>query len=238
MIYFSDRTKAVEKKDRGSAKVPRKLFEIRLQELHETLLKMGLLVEEAIFKSVHSLVEKDSEQATNVIHNDPKINDYEIEIEKKCFELIATQQPVGTDLRKIATMLKVATDLERMADHAVSIAKITIRLENEIYLKPLIKIPQMAECVKEMVHEVLEAYISLNELTAVKVSERDDMVDRYFSQIVLDLVEDMKQNQSQIHQASHLLLAAQHLERIGDYVTNICEWIVYLKTGTIVELNK
>lgn len=216
----------------------RKIFEDRLQELHETLLKMGLLVEEAIFKSVHSLVEKDSKQALEVIENDPKINDYEIEIEKKCFELIATQQPVGTDLRKIGTMLKVVTDLERMADHAVSIAKITIRLENEIYLKPLIDIPQMAECVKEMVHEVLEAYISLDEDTAVEVSERDDIVDRYFSKIVLDLVEEMKQNQSQVRQASHLLLAAQHLERIGDYVTNICEWIVYLKTGSIVELNK
>ena len=216
----------------------RKIFEDRLQELHETLLKMGLLVEEAIFKSVHSLVEKDSKQALEVVENDPKINDYEIEIEKKCFELIATQQPVGTDLRKIGTMLKVVTDLERMADHAVSIAKITIRLENEIYLKPLIDIPQMAECVKEMVHEVLEAYISLDEDTAVEVSERDDIVDRYFSKIVLDLVEEMKQNQSQLRQASHLLLAAQHLERIGDYVTNICEWIVYLKTGSIVELNK
>jgi phosphate transport system protein len=216
----------------------RKIFEDRLQELHETLLKMGLLVEEAIFKSVHSLVEKDSKQALEVVENDPKINDYEIEIEKKCFELIATQQPVGTDLRKIGTMLKVVTDLERMADHAVSIAKITIRLENEIYLKPLIDIPQMAECVKEMVHEVLEAYISLDEDTAVEVSERDDIVDRYFSKIVLDLVEEMKQNQSQVRQASHLLLAAQHLERIGDYVTNICEWIVYLKTGSIVELNK
>lgn len=152
--------------------VARRVFEDRLTELHETLMSMGLLVEEAIYKSVTSLVNKNSELALEVVLDDERINEYEVEIEKKCFELIALQQPVGTDLRRIATMLKVATDLERMGDHAVSIAKSTIRLKDETYLKPLIDIPKMAEIVKAMVREVLDAYISLDRDGAVAVSKR------------------------------------------------------------------
>ncbi|KYD09552.1 phosphate signaling complex protein PhoU [Heyndrickxia sporothermodurans] len=218
--------------------VARRVFEDRLTELHETLMSMGLLVEEAIYKSVTSLVNKNSELALEVVLDDERINEYEVEIEKKCFELIALQQPVGTDLRRIATMLKVATDLERMGDHAVSIAKSTIRLKDETYLKPLIDIPKMAEIVKEMVREVLDAYISLDRDGAVAVSKKDDEIDKYLSMIFMELIEIMQQDSTKVNQALHFLLVAQHLERIGDYVTNVCEWIVYLKTGSLVDLNK
>ncbi|MED3650521.1 phosphate transport system regulatory protein PhoU [Heyndrickxia sporothermodurans] len=216
----------------------RRVFEDRLTELHETLMSMGLLVEEAIYKSVTSLVNKNSELALEVVLDDERINEYEVEIEKKCFELIALQQPVGTDLRRIATMLKVATDLERMGDHAVSIAKSTIRLKDETYLKPLIDIPKMAEIVKAMVREVLDAYISLDRDGAVAVSKKDDEIDKYLSMIFMELIEIMQQDSTKVNQALHFLLVAQHLERIGDYVTNVCEWIVYLKTGSLVDLNK
>ncbi|QQZ10338.1 phosphate signaling complex protein PhoU [Heyndrickxia vini] len=216
----------------------RKVFEDRLTELHETLMSMGLLVEEAIYKSVTSLVNKNIDLALEVVLDDQRINEYEVDIEKKCFELIALQQPVGTDLRRIATMLKVATDLERMGDHAVSIAKSTIRLKDETYLKPLIDIPKMAEIVKEMVREVLDAYISLDRDGAVTVAKKDDQIDKYLSMIFMELIEIMKQDSSKVNQALHFLLVAQHLERIGDYVTNVCEWIVYLKTGSLVDLNK
>ncbi|MBL5766737.1 MULTISPECIES: phosphate signaling complex protein PhoU [Heyndrickxia] len=218
--------------------VARRVFEDRLTELHETLMSMGLLVEEAIYKSVTSLVNKNSELALEVVLDDERINEYEVEIEKKCFELIALQQPVGTDLRRIATMLKVATDLERMGDHAVSIAKSTIRLKDETYLKPLIDIPKMAEIVKAMVREVLDAYISLDRDGAVAVSKKDDEIDKYLSMIFMELIEIMQQDSTKVNQALHFLLVAQHLERIGDYVTNVCEWIVYLKTGSLVDLNK
>ncbi|WP_246483988.1 phosphate signaling complex protein PhoU [Heyndrickxia vini] len=218
--------------------VARKVFEDRLTELHETLMSMGLLVEEAIYKSVTSLVNKNIDLALEVVLDDQRINEYEVDIEKKCFELIALQQPVGTDLRRIATMLKVATDLERMGDHAVSIAKSTIRLKDETYLKPLIDIPKMAEIVKEMVREVLDAYISLDRDGAVTVAKKDDQIDKYLSMIFMELIEIMKQDSSKVNQALHFLLVAQHLERIGDYVTNVCEWIVYLKTGSLVDLNK
>ncbi|MBS4174063.1 phosphate signaling complex protein PhoU [Bacillus sp. FJAT-49736] len=215
----------------------RQTLEDRLRELHENLLKMGLLVEEAIYKGIKSLVEKDGDLATEVVSDDQNINNLELKIEQMCFELIALQQPVGTDLRRIATMLKVSADLERMGDHAVSIAKATLRLKNETYIKPLIDIPKMAELVKDMVHEALNAYVELDRDAAIEVSKKDDKIDRYYSEIFMELVNIMKENPAWIHQATHLLLVAQHLERIGDYVTNLCEWIVYLKTGSLVELN-
>ncbi|MGV3466588.1 MAG: phosphate signaling complex protein PhoU [Heyndrickxia sp.] len=216
----------------------RRIFEDRLTDLHENLLKMGLLVEEAIYKAMKSLVEKDLELALEVVLDDQNINDLEIQVEQKCFELIATQQPVGTDLRRIATMLKVSSDLERMGDHAVSIAKTTIRLKNETYIKPLIDIPKMSELIKEMVHEVLAAYVDLDRNAAIEISKKDDKIDKYYAKMFLELVDIMKENPDWINQASNLLLVAQHLERIGDYVTNICEWIVYLKTGSLIDLNK
>ncbi len=218
--------------------VARRIFEDRLTELHENLLKMGLLVEEAIYMAMKSLVEKDLELALAVVVDDQSINELEVQVEQKCFELIATQQPVGTDLRRIATMLKVSSDLERMGDHAVSIAKATIRLKNETYIKPLIDIPKMSELIKEMVHEVLAAYVELDRDAAIDISKKDDNIDKYYAKIFLELVDIMKENPNWINQASHLLLVAQHLERIGDYVTNICEWIVYLKTGSLIDLNK
>lgn len=216
----------------------RKVFEDRLSELHESLMAMGLLVEEAIYKSVKSLADKNIDLANDIVQKDKQINELEVEIEKKCFELIALQQPVGIDLRRIATMLKVVTDLERMGDHAVSIAKSTIHLKDETYIKPLIDIPKMADLVKEIVREALDSYIALDQDSAILASKKDDQIDQYLSKIFMELIELMHQDSAKINQAIQFLLVAQHLERIGDYVTNICEWIVYLKTGSLVDLNK
>lgn len=212
-------------------------FEERLNELHQQLLTMGMMVEESVHKAVKSLVDKDIKLAETVVSGDKMINDAEINIEKMCFSLIALQQPVGSDLRRIATTLKVATDLERMADHAVSIAKTTIHLKDEVYAKPLIDIPKMAGLVQEMVRAALDAYIDMDKVAAVAISEQDDEIDAYFKKIFTELIELMKKDKASISQATHLLLVAQYLERIGDYTTNICEWIVYMAAGKMVELN-
>lgn len=217
--------------------VIRSQFEEQLNGLHKQLLQMGILVEEAVYKAVKSLVEKDEGLAKIVVAGDKAINHAEIEIEKMCFTLIALQQPVGSDLRKITTTLKVSTDLERMADHAVSIAKTTLQLKDEPYAKPLIDIPKMGERVKEMVYNVLTAYIHLDKEAAIHLAKEDDVIDTYFNNIFADLISIMAKDKSLIHQATHLLLVAQYLERIGDYVTNVCESIVYLSTGEVVELN-
>jgi len=216
----------------------RHAFEEQLDVLHRKLLTMGTLVEEAIHKSIKSLVERDMMLAEQVITSDPVINDLEQEIQSECFRLIALQQPVGSDLRLLGTMLKLVTDLERMGDHAVSIAKTTRRLMAEPYVKPLIDIPLMADHVKAMVRDCLNAYIARNKEAAEEIAARDDIVDKLFSTIFHDLIEVMTKNGTAISQGTHLLLVAQYLERIADHVTNICEWIIYMSTGKMTDLNK
>ncbi|MDQ0177047.1 phosphate signaling complex protein PhoU [Bacillus chungangensis] len=215
----------------------RQMFDSQLHELHKNLLSMGMLVDAAIYKAVKSLVDKDAALAQEVVEGDQTINEMELEIERRSFELIALQQPVGSDLRRIVTTIKVATDLERMADHAVSIAKVAIRLHNDAYAKPLIDIPEMGELVKDMVHKALNAYIDIDLEAAKSIAARDDQLDHHFYAIYGDLVNLMIQDSRHIEQATYLIFVAQYLERIGDYVTNICEWIIYLKTGKLVELN-
>ncbi|MBS4178399.1 phosphate signaling complex protein PhoU [Lederbergia citrea] len=215
----------------------RSQFDERLNELHQQLLTMGTMVEEAVYKAVKSLTDKDVNLAKSVVEYDKAINDAEIGIEKTCFTLIALQQPVGSDLRRIATTLKVATDLERMADHAVSIAKTTLSLKDETYAKPLIDIPKMGQLVQAIVRDSLGAYIQMDHEAAVEIAKQDDIIDDYFNIIFTDLIELMGKDKNVISQGTHLLLAAQYLERIGDYATNICEWIVYMSVGKMVELN-
>lgn len=213
-------------------------FEEQMDVLHRKMMTMGSLVEEAIHKSIKSLVERDVQLAEQVIVNDKMINELEHEIQSGCFQLIALQQPVGNDLRRLGTMLKLVTDLERMGDHAVSIAKTTKRLMNEEYVKPLIDIPLMADHVKEMVRDSLNAYIARDKEAAEQIALRDDVVDKLYSTVFRDLIALMTKNSDSISQATHLLLVAQYLERIADHVTNICEWIIYMSTGKMTDLNK
>ncbi|TKI56817.1 phosphate signaling complex protein PhoU [Brevibacillus antibioticus] len=216
----------------------RHAFEEQQDVLHRKLMTMGTLVEEAIHKSIKSLVERDAELAEQVIASDPVINELEQEIQSDCFRLIALQQPVGSDLRRLGTMLKLVTDLERMGDHAVSISKTTRRLMADPYVKPLIDIPMMADHVKAMVRDCLNAYIARNKEAAEEIAARDDIVDKLYSTIFHDLIELMTKNSQAISQGTHLLLVAQYLERIADHVTNICEWIIYMSTGKMTDLNK
>lgn len=213
-------------------------FEEQMDVLHRKMMTMGSLVEEAIHKSIKSLVGRDVQLAEQVIDNDKMINELEHEIQSGCFQLIALQQPVGNDLRRLGTMLKLVTDLERMGDHAVSIAKTTKRLMNEEYVKPLIDIPLMADHVKEMVRDSLNAYIARDKEAAEHIALRDDVVDKLYSTVFRDLIALMTKNSDAISQATHLLLVAQYLERIADHVTNICEWIIYMSTGKMTDLNK
>lgn len=159
----------------------RHAFEEQQDVLHRKLMTMGTLVEEAIHKSIKSLVERDAQLAEQVIASDPVINELEQEIQSDCFRLIALQQPVGGDLRRLGTMLKLVTDLERMGDHAVSIAKTTRRLMADPYVKPLIDIPMMADHVKAMVRDCLNAYIARNKEAAEEIASRDDIVDKLYS---------------------------------------------------------
>ncbi|MBE3594110.1 MAG: phosphate signaling complex protein PhoU [Candidatus Carbobacillus altaicus] len=215
----------------------RSQFDAALNALHNDLITMGSRVEAAIDRALKALVDQDTALAEAVIHEDNEINALLLKIESGCFTTIALQQPLGSDLRKIGTMLKVSNDLERIGDHAVSIAKAALRIHNETYVKPLIDTPNMGKIVREMLAAALQAYIAQDADRARAIAERDDEVDALYKAIVTDAIQIMMTDEKWINQGTQFLFVARSLERIGDYVTNICEWIYYQKTGEIREFN-
>ncbi|EOH86972.1 phosphate signaling complex protein PhoU [Enterococcus asini] len=213
-------------------------FEEELLNLHNQFYEMGMMVSNAVHKSVKAYIKHDKELARSVIDHDIEINDMEVRLEKKSFEMIALQQPVTTDLRMIITVMKASSDLERMADHAVSIAKSTIRVKGETRIPEIEKqISDMSDYVKKMVDNVLIAYVKTNEKDARLIADMDTRINDYYSEIYHEAIKSMQENPATVISGSDYLSVAQYLERIGDYVTNICEWIVYLATGKITELN-
>lgn len=215
----------------------RSQFDAALNALHNDLITMGSRVETAIDRALKALVEQDRTLAETVIREDSEVNALLLKIESGCFTTIALQQPLGSDLRKIGTMLKVSNDLERIGDHAVSIAKAALRIQNETYVKPLVDTPRMGKIVREMLSAALKAYIAQDSDGARAIAARDDEVDALYKAIVTDAIQIMMTDEKWINQGTQFLFIARSLERIGDYVTNICEWIYYQKTGEIREFN-
>jgi phosphate transport system protein len=213
-------------------------FDTNLQELHNDLLRMGSIVEKQIYQCIEALVNQDEELANKLIENDDLVDNLQKEIEDKCIKLIATQQPIALDLRNIFTTTKIVTDLERMADHAVDIAKITLRLKGEKYIKQLIDIPRMAEIVREMIKLSLDAYVDGNVEKAYEICKMDDQVDAIYRQVFSELLVIMMGDSSTIKQATQFLFVCKFLERVADHTTNICEWTIYLVTGEQKDLNE
>jgi len=209
----------------------------KLADLQRELLRMGCSMEEAVKKAITALVNHDAELAQEVIDGDDAIDELLVFIECQCVKLIATEQPVAKDLRLIFTALKIGTDLERMADYAVDIAKIAIRLADEVYIKPLIDIPRMADLAIDMLQDSLEAYVKQDAPTAEQISQRDDIIDGLYKQIFRELLTYMIEDPKNINQATYFIFVARSLERIGDHATNLCEWIIYLVTGERKDLN-
>ena len=215
----------------------RSQFEEDLLNLHEKFDKMGKDVNTAISKSVRAFIDHDKSLAKEVIEEDSEINAQELGLEKKSFEMIALQQPVTTDLRRIVTIMKASSDLERMGDHAVSIAKATIRLKgNKRVLSIEDEISDMATHVMAMVSSVLDAYINTDSEKAVEVAKSDKVTNACFKSIYRHSIKAMEEDTETVIVGADYLQVAGYLERIGDYVCNICEWIIYLRTGKISEL--
>ncbi|HFM6346045.1 TPA: phosphate signaling complex protein PhoU [Enterococcus faecium] len=213
-------------------------FEEELLNLHNQFYEMGMMVSSAVHKSVRAYIKHDKILAQEVIENDININNMETRLEKKSFEMIALQQPVTTDLRMIITVMKASSDLERMADHAVSVAKSTIRVKGQTRIPEIEKeISDMSDYVKKMVDNVLVAYVKIDEKDARTIANMDQRVNDYFNRIYNATIKNMQENPETVISGTDYLNVASYLERIGDYVTNICEWIVYLATGKITELN-
>ena len=213
------------------------VFEEKMSWLQDKLQQMGNLVEDAIAKSVEALKTQDLKLAQAVIDGDDQIDDLEREIEEKILEVIATQQPMAKDLRRVATLFKMINDLERMADYATSIAKITLRIAHQPLIKPLVDIPRMAIISQKMVKQSLDAYVREDVELARAVGKDDDEVDNLYSQIFRELLTIMMENPKTITQATHLLFAGRWLERISDHATNIAEEVIFLVTGDKVKFD-
>lgn len=215
----------------------RTFFEQSLQAIDEPLMRMGCLLKQMIAESVESFKKQDAVLAQKVIDSDVTINALEMQIQTECFDLLALQQPVASDLRKIQTALKMIADLERMADHAAGIAKATIRLKDEKLMKPLVDIPRMAEISIQMLEDSLKAYNKKDTDVVYAMVERDHDIDSLYKQIFRELLTYIMEDPKTINQAMQLLLVAQRLERIGDHATNLGEWIIYMVTGEKRTLN-
>ena len=215
----------------------RKSFHQSLEELQKDILKMGVLVEEAIFLAVKSLANLDTKTAEQVVKGDVRINEMMVEIESSSLRLLALQQPMASDLRVIGTAMKIVTDLERIGDHAVDIAKKTLRLEGEKLLKPLVDTPRMADMAKDMLRDALNCYVNRDVALALSLADKDDLVDHLYKRIYDELLELMEANSANVRQASLLLMVCQSLERIADHATNIGEWVIYMVSGDRKDLN-
>ncbi|MGF7058795.1 phosphate signaling complex protein PhoU [Brassicibacter mesophilus] len=213
----------------------RKHFDEQLDKLHLSLLKMGALVEDVIDLAIKSLVTQDLDKAQKVLKLDDKIDEMEIEIEEKCLNLLALQQPIAKDLRRISTILKIITDLERIGDHGVNIAKVTMKIGTQKHIKPLIDIPRMADITKQMVKKSLDSFINEDTNLARETAEMDDIIDDIYEDIYVELLEMLSVNKEIMQQVVYLLFVGRYLERIADHTTNICERIIYMTTGERVE---
>ncbi|QZY57150.1 phosphate signaling complex protein PhoU [Crassaminicella profunda] len=211
--------------------MPRLQLANELAKLHNDLLKLGSMAEEAILSAIKSLKDQDVVLAEKVINGDKATNKLEEEIEDKCIKLIATQQPMAIDLREICSILRLIADLERMADHAVDIAKITIKMVNEKYMKSLIDIPRMADLATDMVKKSLDAFVKKDVVLAKNTWELDETVDEIYKQIYRELLTYMMEDPKKITQSTYFLFICSHIERIADYAKNVCEKVVYIQTG-------
>lgn len=206
-------------------------FEQELEKLTGKLLEMSALVESAVYRSVQGVVEKNQELAEQVLKNEARINQLEIEVDDMAIGLLALQAPLATDLRLITAALKINTDLERMGDLSVSIAQSGIALIREPVIRPLIDIPHIAGLAQGMVRKALDAFVHRDPELARSVLASDDAVDNMRTASYHELISFMESNPAQISQSLYLLSVVRNLERIADHATNIAEDVLYLVKG-------
>jgi len=213
-------------------------FERELKALEREVVALGEAVGEAVQQAVNALRTRDVPLAQRVDADDDAINQKRFELEERCVALLATQQPMASDLRVLTAVLLIASDLERMGDHAAGVARLVLRIGDEPLIKPLVDIPRMADIVREMLSGALIAFLNRDEATARRTAARDDEVDALHDQVHRELFFLMIQNPRNITQATYLMWASHGLERIADLVTNVCERVVFVATGTVEDLNQ
>ncbi|MBV8708174.1 MAG: phosphate signaling complex protein PhoU [Acidobacteriaceae bacterium] len=209
-------------------------FEQELEQLKGKLLEMSALVESAIYRSVQGVVDKNQELAEQVIKNEARVNQLEIEIDDMAISLLALQAPLAADLRLVTAAIKINNDLERMGDLSVSIAQSALALMKEPMIRPLIDIPHIAGLAQGMVRKALDAFVNRDTELARSVLASDDAVDNMRTASYHELISFMEKNPQQISQALYLLSTVRNLERIADHATNIAEDVLFLVKGVDV----
>jgi phosphate transport system protein len=217
--------------------MPRKEFDQELHALEERLRKLGRMVEEALVTSVDALKRRDLETARQIIEADHTVNDRRFAIEHETLVMIARQQPMAVDLRTLAAILEIATELERIGDYAKGISRITIKMGIEPFVKPLIDIPRMAEKARNMLHRALQAFFERNVELARAIPAEDDEIDALYGQIYRDLTAHIIDDPKLVDRVSYLIWVAHNLERAADRVVNICERVIFTVTGELVEFD-
>jgi phosphate transport system protein len=217
--------------------IVRHILEQELEKLRSEVLSLGSMVESAIAESIVALKEQDSALAQQIISGDSSINALRYEIEERCLELIATQQPAASDLRCIIVATHLAVELERMGDYVKGIAEIVNRTLDQPLLKPLIDLPLMAKIASEMIHGALDAYAACDAEAARRVAARDEEIDALWQQVFRELLTYMLADPRTITRATYLLWVAHNLERIGDRATNMCERVIFMTTGKLEEIH-
>jgi phosphate transport system protein len=203
-------------------------FQAELEQLKARLLQMGGLAEERVRLAVESLVERDAALVSEVLGGDEPINRLHIEIDDRCFKLLALHQPMAVDLRAIMSAIKINTDLERVGDLAINIAEACRRYLEHPPVKPLIDIPRMADIAHRMLQDALDAYVRRDTVLAQRVLDQDDDLDGLKTQVFRELLTYMLSDPNTIEPSLDLILVSRHLERIGDHATNVAEDVIFM----------
>ena len=212
-------------------------FERALHQLQDEVLILGSMADKAVARAMDALGRLDQQAAREIVHDDFKINEKRFQIENQAIELIATQQPLARDLRKIVAVLQIVVDLERIGDYAEGIAKIILLHRDRPLLKPLVDLPRMADKARDMLRRSLDAMVEGDVEAARQIAAEDDEVDAIYDQVYEELISFMVRDPSTIDRATWLMWVSHNVERIADRVTNICERIVYEVSGKMAEMN-
>lgn len=213
----------------------RRLIDQQLDHLRDKILLLGGATEKAVQSAMESLVERDSTLAKQVLENDEIIDQMELEIDRLSIEILALQHPAAHDLRFVISVAKITPILERIADHAGSIAQAALILNNEPHIKNYVDFPLMAQTATEMLRSALDAFTNEDSQLSRQIIERDKLIDDAYHRVFGELLQMMVENPAATTGAAHLLFVAKHLERIGDYVKDICELNVYLREAAFIK---
>jgi phosphate transport system protein len=206
-----------------------------LDHLRDRLLLLGGETERALQRAIYALVERDSETAKAVLKDDDVVDSLEVEIDRLCVDIIALRQPAARDLRFVISVAKITPILERIADHACNIARAVIDLNDEPRLNAYVALPRMADHASEMLHASLDAFTTNDAAAARELIARDDEIDEIYNRVFHDLIDLMVADPQTTRSAARLLFVAKHIERIADYVTDICELTVYMAQAEFIK---